>query len=55
MRTNHDWWVPALMLVGGAQAGAEIVEYDGPPDALENCDDPRVSDFVRGRAPDVML
>jgi dipeptidyl aminopeptidase/acylaminoacyl peptidase len=34
MRTNHDWWVPALMLVGGAQAGAEIVEYDGPPDAL---------------------
>lgn len=34
MRSNHDWLVPALMLLGGPNANAEVVEYDGPPDAL---------------------
>lgn len=29
--------------------------FDGPPEALASCDDPRVSDFVRGRAPDITL
>lgn len=29
--------------------------YDGPPDAMESCDDERVSDFVRGHAPDITL
>jgi dipeptidyl aminopeptidase/acylaminoacyl peptidase len=34
MSTKHDWWVAALMLLGGANADAEIVEFGGPPDAL---------------------
>jgi hypothetical protein len=34
MRSNGEYLAPALVLLGGAAAYGEIVEYEGPPDAL---------------------
>lgn len=42
--------VVMLMPVSRLKAGGAQVIFDGPPEALDGCDDPRVTQFIRGEA-----